>query len=214
MKNVDVENILIAIMFNEPLTQNFSFFNLTVKVKEQFSSLLENVEPIPFIPGGQAAPPEVPRYILKSEEENIIEFTFSGLRFDFRFLNIKDFNLKYIKDNLETINSILNKLNLPPFRIGVVFSGKIIQDDDKFFLEDYVNVEKLSNSKEIQLSYRNMIAEEGYNLNKWVRYYGLNKDNTTNFDLDINTMDPIPLSLISKFNEVISKKIGDFHEHQ
>lgn len=211
MKNID--SILIAIMFREPLPESFSFFNLTGSFKKEFNNLFEKVEPIAIIPGGQLAPPEVPRYILKSEEETICEFTFSGLRFDFRFVNIKNFKPNWIEDNLKSIQTVLNTFNLKPFRIGIVPSGKIILDNNEFFLEQYIKMEDFSNSKEIHYSYRNTIDKEGYNLNEWVKYGALNRSNITDFELDINTMDSISLDMITDFSQTVSKKIGDFIEH-
>lgn len=205
----NVEGILIAIMFREPLSEKFRFFDLTGDFKDEFKSLFESVEPISVVPGGQA-PPEVPRYILQqNEEDKISEFVFSGLRFDFRFLNIKDFELDSIEKNLKSIQSILERFDITPFRIGVVLNGHIKMDDE-FFLNKYITMDKIKDCEEVKFSYRDIIREKGYNLNKWVKYGGLNNDAITSFEVDINTMDILNLTAFDVFGKIVSQKMGEF----
>lgn len=208
-----VNSILIAIMFQEPLDANFKYFNLTGKFKQEFNDCFENVEPISIVPGGQVVPPEIPRYVLKNEEDNISEFTFSGARFDFSFIKIADFKKESIVAHLNSIESVLSNFNIKPFRIGIVASGIIKLDDNGFFLKEFIKLEDFGDYEEIQTSYRQTIKGNGYILNEWVKYGAYVENNFTNFELDINSKEAFNLEKITSFGEFFSTKIGDFIEY-
>lgn len=208
-----VQSILIAIMFQEPLDANFSYFSLTGKFQQEFKQYFENVEPVPLLPGAQGAPPEIPRYLLKSEESPLSEFTFSGIRFDFRFIKIADFKKESIVDHLNSIKTVLSDFNIKPFRIGIVTSGLIKLDKDEFFLKEYLKMQDFEDYEEIQASYRKTITLKGYTLNEWIKYGAYVENNFTNFELDINTKEAFNLDRIVGFGEVYSNRIGDFIEY-
>lgn len=210
MKNV--EGILIAIMFKEPLDNSFSFFNITAKFKDEFESLFSKVEPIPIVPAGESAPPEIPRYILQANGDKKGEFSFAPLRLDFRFVEIKKYSNDYLKNKLDSIQSILNDFELKEFRIGIVSSGTIESKEDDPFLKRHIRIESLSESKEIQFSYRNIINESDYNLNEWMRYRTLTNSTITNFEYDVNTIDSISKGMINSFGDIATQKIGEFIE--
>lgn len=208
----DVKGILVAIMFKEPLESNFSFFDLTAKCKSEFKDLFGKVEPISFATAAENPPPEVPRYILQNKEDNSGEFSFAPLRFDFSFINIKNYSKEYLEDKLETIQSILMNFNLKEFRIGIVASGNITSKEDDPYLKKYLKMESLSDSKEIQFSYRDISEEGNYNVNEWIRYRTLTKSKITNFEYDINTIESISKNMIIGFGDITKRKIGEFIE--
>lgn len=202
-----VENVSIVIMFKDPLPNEFSYFRLTAESQNKFDDILGSAEPIPVVPGGDNAPPEVPRYILKDENT---EFIFSGISLEFKFLNQNNFDVSKINLWLESIQSILEQFSLPSFRIGVVINGSIA--DQENFMEDYVNKDNLKSPEEIQLSYRHTTSKENNTLNQWIRYAELKPDNEIKFELDINTAGSISYDKINSFSNLISKNIGDFIE--
>lgn len=206
----DVNSILIAVMFTQPLQENFSYFKVTGDFKETFSDLFEGIDPMPFAPGVQSAPPEIPRYILRNDKNQTVEFTFSGFRFDFRFSNINQFTPNNIQERLIAIQSVLKHFDLKPFRLGVVVGGNIISKTDSHFLENHLQLQQFSNSNEVQLSYRDISVVNGYNMNEWFRYRWLVNNKNTEFELDINTMEGIESGDISIISEIFCKKIGDF----
>lgn len=204
-----VNHLLIAIMFNEPLPQGFSYFNLTAKFKEQFDSEFGRVDPITMIPPNQLAPPEVPRYILQT---NDFSFSFSGIRFELHFNNISDFTLSDLEDYIGRIRKVFEYISINVFRIGIVLDGVIDTEGNPIdFLKDYINIENLKDSFEYHIYYRDMMSKDGYNYNKWVRYIALKDNYKINFQLDLNTVDFISSSqLLNVYEKHLSEGISEF----
>lgn len=205
-----VNHLLIAVMFGTPLQPSFSFFDITAKFKNQFKDLFGDIDPIPTAPANQNIPPDIPRYLLQTND-NKNAFSFSGIRFDYNFYR-DNITLEDIREYVRTVESGLNDLITPKFRIGLVIEGtfNILNEPDDF-IKEYIISDKMSDAIEWQLSYRKILSKKGYNYNEWVRFFVFKNNPIVNFSLDVNSIDEITNGqILLNYDGIISERFGDF----
>lgn len=206
-----VNNVLIAIMFVKPLTRKFSFFDLTARFKDKFRDIFGDIEPISPIPPKQSAPPEIPRYILETNDLDY-QFSFSEVRFEFNFNNVTDFNIELLGNYVNSIQDVLQIFSLNTFRVGIVLTG-IIDSEYKAekYLKQYIQIDELDSAVEFEISFRELVVDKSFTLNKWIRHSALKGDNKVNFHIDVNSADLLSTNqLLTVFTEIMAKELGDF----
>lgn len=201
-----IRNLSIAIIFEQPLGEDFSFFSLVAKVKEIFGSLDKKAEPQPVMPGNiPNLPPEIPRYIFQGISQ-AFNFSFSALRFDFNFV-FDRFNFKTLDDYFSQINTIFENLNINyPFRLGIVFNGSLDINDYEKFKNSMISND-VSDYDEIEISIRKTFENEKVKVNQWKRYNLI--ENQVNYLFDINTDLATPITNVEEGYKVyLADRIG------
>lgn len=173
--------------------------------------------PPTILPFPDDAPPEIPRIILKSKEENYVCNVTSN-RIDFVFEDrksesgseIKDFEKQYFS-NLHLLVKAVYNLKARSSRLGLVakYLGFPKMKTVKFLIEQYLkNIE--SDSVEAQVHFLKLGKAAKYNVNIWTRLITQRQKNSKSDRLlivsDINT------SLEEKHDINVSMAINFFKE--